>query len=180
MRKETRGSNDNLHTKLHIAALLEQKEPIVPSGMTLVRLTSPEYEQLFSLKEGSKVAVINLQHFNIHERLREFQIGINQYGVRITVGGRNTQNETREPVLDAKGPIIIMRLDAYHYGIDPTYTPNAKELDVDHIVLGSANTVLQLLRDKYATTMTVDFSTAKYYMRIFTILDTIQSSVQSE
>ena len=170
----TRGHKDHLEVRNRIAAILEPGETQLTENIALVRLTPPEYEQILKLKEGNRVAIINLQHYEIDPNFREFQRNKVQYGLCISKPGRNTKEERILPELDEHQFFIALRLDDYQTGLKPEFSPEKEELRVDSVILGNAVDVHGLLENKYRATMDPDLSNSHYYLRIYTIMKFLQ------
>lgn len=165
----TRGHDHNIKMKKSVAEALGL-EPRAAEDLVLVRLTPPEYDQLLALGLGSRVGIINLQHYEPDPKLPEFTINSFQYGVRIRIPGRNTATEKVEPVLEEEKPVIELRLDALHMGVESQSALSDHAFGVDHLLLGASDNINDFLMQKYGSTMEAEaLRNPLCYLRVFTI-----------
>ena len=156
----------NIGTKHRIAEAIGLKEK--NNHITLVRLVPEEYDRVLKLSFGNKVAIVNLQHYQVDENAQEFQINSRHFGVCIKENGIHTAEKQTEPKLDESRLVVTLRLQNYLLNVPSTYTPIAADLDVDQVILAGASTVSEHLSKKYHGVMNVA-ADAKYYIRAYTI-----------
>jgi hypothetical protein len=171
MKETTRGHSDNAGMRSRISEMLMQNRTETQKDIVLVRLTAPEYTEVLRLPIGTRIAILNLQHYKIEPGFDEFRIRSDQFGVCIRKPGRNTREESTDPELDDTKPVISLRLEGYSTDHSPVTEIDRHSIAADYIILGSTDTAAELLRQKYEHTMPFDPGTSYYYIRIYTITD---------
>ena len=173
------GHSQSSETRLLIAELLPDKmTPEQIADILVIRLRDDEHQALMTLQPGDNVCIINVQHRDIEASLPEFNIGTNQYGVKIlTYGKNNSVDAYRDPTLSSDNPIVVLKLIDFQFNLDPLLEVNPSQLgDNAMLIPDIKGDILGFLEDKYRQSRaytTEQINDLGFYTRTFELVGTI-------
>ena len=173
------GYSQSSETRSLIAELLPDKmTPEQIADILVIRLKDDEHRALMALQPGDSVCIINVQHRDIEAGLPEFNIGTNQYGVKIiTYGKNNSVDVYRGPTLSSNDPIVTLKLVDFQFNLDPLKEINPSQFGDNAILIpGIKGDILGFLEDKYRQSRaytTEQINDLGFYTRTFELVGTL-------